>query len=109
MTATLLAFTPTRAFLALWLTYLLIILFVIVPVAVVVLGRLVLAAVRLLRHARIAREAAAGVRRNTQVVPALAETLRLLQDIEAVANTVDQHGVLLEQVLQRPQPMESNR
>lgn len=96
-----LAFTPSNGFLWAWTLFLLFLVAVLVPVVVALLLRLVLAGIRLNKHARVADIAAKPVRANTQPVPQLAESLALIRDVLRVARIVEQHGAELETVLKR--------
>lgn len=97
-----LAFTPGTGFLVVWGIYILLLVLVLVPLAVILLLRLVIVAARLNEHARIADVAAVPVRENTAPVPRLAESLALIREIKEVARLAERHGAELEAVLGRP-------
>ena len=96
-----LAFVPSTGFLWVWGLFLLFAAVVLVPVVAMLLLRLVMACVRLNRHAEVADAAAIPVRSNTDAVPMLNDSLAVIRDVLRVARTVEQHGAQLEGVMQR--------
>lgn len=99
-----LAFEPSKPFLVVWLIALLAVALVVVPLVILCLFRLIVAGVRLHRHTGVAMDAAIPVRRNTDPVPQLAESLQLIRDILEVSRVVERHGAELERVLKRAVP-----
>ena len=96
-----LSFEPSSAFLWVWGLFLLFATLVLVPVVAMLLLRLVMACVRLNRHAEVADVAAIPVRTNTDAVPMLNDSMAIIRDVLRVARTVEQHGAQLETVLKR--------
>lgn len=96
-----LAFTPSNGFLWVWGLFLLFAALVLVPFVALLLLRLVMACVRLNRHAEVADAAAIPVRSNTDAVPMLNDSMAIIRDVLRVARTVEQHGDQLETVLKR--------
>lgn len=101
-----LAFVPSDAFLDAWGLFLLLVAVVIVPVLLVLLGRLIKVAMKINAHAANAAAAAAQIRANSDPAAQLAETLRVAGELLEVARTVEAHGVVLEKVLTRYLPQQ---
>lgn len=104
-----LAFEPSTAFQTIWGIFLLVVAVVIVPLLLGLIMQLIRTAVQLNRNAAVAARAAKAVRRNTDPVPALADTLRLVREILEVTKVAERHGVDLEVGLTRPAPPELAR
>jgi len=88
-------------FLIVWFIFLIIAGLGVLPFLVILAGRLILTGVQLNHHAAIADEAAIPVRRNTDPVPQLAQTLSLIRELTSVSRTMEGHLAELERVLQR--------
>lgn len=88
-------------FLLTWFAFLILVAVVVLPLLVVLAGRLIVTAVKLNHHAAIADAAAIPVRRNTDPVPQLAQTLGLIRELTSVSQTMEGHLTELERVLKR--------
>lgn len=88
-------------FLLTWFAFLILVAVVVLPLLVVLAGRLIVTAVKLNHHAAIADAAAIPVRRNTDPVPQLAQTLGLIRELTSVSRTMEGHLTELERVLKR--------
>jgi hypothetical protein len=88
-------------FLLTWFAFLILAAVVVLPLLVVLAGRLIITAVKLNNHAAIADVAAIPVRRNTEPVPQLAQTLGLIRELVSVSRTMESHLAELERVLKR--------
>ena len=92
-------------FLLTWFAFLILAAVVVLPVLVVLAGRLIVTAIKLNNHAAIADAAAIPVRRNTDPVPQLAQTLGLIRELTSVSRTMEGHLAELERVLKRDLPV----
>lgn len=94
-------FDDNVPFLLTWFAFLILVAAVVIPLLVVLALRLIVTAVKLNNHAAIADAAAKPVRRNTEPVPQLAQTLSLIRELISVSRTMESHLAELERVLQR--------
>ena len=88
-------------FLLTWFAFLILVAVVVLPLLVILAGRLIVTGVELNHHAAIADAAAIPVRRNTDPVPQLAQTLGLIRELTSVSRTMEGHLAELERVLKR--------